>query len=146
MNTVTLNSEPSLHSCLGEIRELWRRHKWLKVTISTNKPRSLDQNAISHAWYEQLARELPEDDALGWKSFCKLHFGVPILRAEDDQFREFYDAAMKATLTYEQKLAAMKFVPVTSLMSKPQLSKYLEAMQMNFLARGVRLEFPQEAA
>lgn len=144
MTTLTLNSEPSLQSALGEIRELWKAHKWLKVTVQTSKPRSLDQNAISHSWYLQLARELPDDDALGHKAYCKLHFGVPILRAEDEQFRTFYDTAMKSTLTYEQKLAAMKFVPVTSLMTKSQLSKYLEAMQSEFIGRGVVLEFPEE--
>jgi hypothetical protein len=143
VTTWTLNSETSLQSTLGEIRELWKANKWLKVTAKTGKPRSSDQNSISHAWYEQLARELPEDDTSGWKSYCKLHIGVPLLRAEDGQFREFYDAAVKG-LKYEQKLAAMKFVPVTSLMTKGQLSKYLEAMQMEFVGRGVQLEFPQE--
>ena len=142
MTTYMLNSEYSLQSALGEIRDLWKFHKWLKVTVQTSKPRSIDQNAISHAWYEQLARELLEDDAIGWKSYCKLHFGVPLLRAEDQQFREFYDNAMKNSLTYEQKLAAMKFVPVTSLMTKAQLSKYLEAMQAG-IGRGVVLEFPE---
>lgn len=67
---------------------------------------------------------------------------MPILRAEDEEFRTFYDGALKG-LSYEQKREAMKFVPVTSLMTKPQLSKYLEAMQNDFIGRGVRLEFPK---
>lgn len=109
------------------------------------KVRTLDQNSISHAWYQQLAKEIPEDDALGWKSFCKLHFGVPILRAEDEEFCEAYDKAIKG-LAYEQKLQAMSILPVTSRMNKKQLSKYLEAMQNHFLGQGVRLEFPEAAA
>jgi hypothetical protein len=129
MSAFTINSEVSLQTFIGDIREQW----------------SLDQNAISHAWYEQLARELREYDALGWKCECKLLHGVPILRAEDPEFRRFYDGAIKATLMYPEKLAAMKFVPVTSLMTKQQLSKYLEAMREHFLRRGVRLEFPVEA-
>lgn len=145
MTTLTLNSEPSLQSALGEIRTLWQQNKWLKVTVQTSKPRSLDQNALSFAWYEQLARELPDDDADGWRCFCKLHFAVPILRAEDATFREFYDTALKSTLTYEQKIAAMRFVPVTSLMTKAQLSKYLESVQTEFIGRGVVLEFPCES-
>ena len=146
MTTLTLNSEPSLQSALGEIRTLWQQNKWLKVTVQTSKPRSLDQNALSFAWYEQLARELPDHDADGWRCFCKLHFAVPILRAEDEQFRTFYDTALKSTLTYEQKLAAMKFVPVTSLMTKAQLSRYLESVQSEFIGRGVVLEFPEVGA
>lgn len=145
MSSWTVNSEPSLQSFMGDIRELFRANKYLKLTAKVGKARSLDQNAISHAWYEQLARELREDDALGWKCFCKLHYGIPILRAEDEEFRQFYDGAIKG-LTYEQKIAAMKFMPVTSLMTKPQLSAYLEAMRDGFLKHSVRLEFPEDAA
>lgn len=144
MTTAVINSDNSLQSFIGEIRELYRVHRYVKVSAKTGKARSLDQNAISHAWYEQLARELREDDALGWKCYCKLHHGVPILRAEDEDFREAYDATIKG-MTYEQKLKAMRLLPVTSLMTKEQLSKYLEAMQGDFERRGVRLEFPDQA-
>lgn len=139
----TVNSDNGLQQFLGDVRELYRKNRFLKVSIRVGKDRSLDQNAISHAWYEQLARELPEDDAIGWKSYCKLHHGVPVLRSEDEQFREFYDSSVKK-LAYEDKLKAMRFVPVTSLMTKTQLSKYLEAVQDDFRKRGVSLEFPEE--
>ena len=126
---------------LGIIRKEWAAHKYLRVTITPGKARSLNQNDISHTWYEQLARELPEYDALGWKCYCKLHHGVPILRAEDADFREAY-AGIKS-LTYEQKIAVMKYFPVTSLMTKAQLSAYLEAMQSYFDGLGVFLKFPE---
>jgi hypothetical protein len=143
MTDFTINSDASLQSTFGELREMYRQHKYLRVSAKAGKDRSLDQNAISHAWYEQLARELHEYDALGWKCECKLLHGVPILRAEDAEFRQFYDRAIKQSLSYEEKLAAMRFVPVTSVMTKQQLSKYLEAMRDHFLRRGVRLEFPE---
>lgn len=139
-----INSDTSLQSVIRELREMYRQHRYVKISAKTGKARSLDQNAISHTWYEQIARELREDDALGHKCYCKLHHGVPILRAEDEQFREAYDAVIKG-LTYEQKLIAMRHWPVTSIMTKPQLSKYLEAMQGDFERRGVRLEFPEIA-
>lgn len=145
MSDYTINSEPALQSLIGELRDTFKAHRFLRVTVRTGKARSLDQNAISHAWYQQIARERREDDELGWKAYCKLHHGVPILRAEDAEFREFYDGALKG-LAYEQKLTAMKYLPVTSLMTKPQLSKYLEAVQADFRNQGVWLEFPQEAA
>ena len=138
-----VNSEASLQSFIGDIRESFRKDKFLRITAKIGKARSLDQNSISHVWYAQMARELREDDELGWKGYCKLHFGVPILRTEDQEFREFYDRALKV-LTYEQKLAAMKFVPVTSEMTKPQLTKYLEAMQEGMAQQGVILDFPKE--
>lgn len=142
MTSLVINSEVSLQTAIGELRELWREHRYLRVSVRKGKDRSLDQNAISHTWYEQIARELREETALDVKSYCKLHFGVPILRAEDEDFRSTYDGAIKG-LTYEQKLQVMRLLPVTSLMTKSQLSQYLEAMQAHYAGRGVRLEFPE---
>ena len=144
MTAWVINSESALQSAIGDLREMWNTYKYVKINAKTGKARSLDQNAISHAWYEQLSRELKEDDILGWKCYCKLHHGVPILRADDEEFRESYDSVIKG-LTYEQKLISMRVWPVTSIMTKEQLSKYLEAMQADFLPRGVRLEFPVAA-
>lgn len=143
MTTLVANSADSLQSALGELRELWGRHKFLRISVKAGKDRSLPQNALSHAWYAQLARELREDDELGWKCYCKLHHGVPILRAEDAEFREAYDAVIKP-LSYEKKLIAMRHWPVTSLMTKEQLSKYAELVQADFRSRGVLLEFPDQ--
>jgi hypothetical protein len=145
MAAIVVNSAERLQSILGDIREQWGKHHYLRVTIKTGKDRSLDQNAISHAWYEQIARELREDSPEDVKSECKLRFGVPILRAHDEDFREMYDASMKGHLSYHQKLKAMRFLPVTSLMTVPQLSQYLEDMQRHYAKVGVMLEFPEDA-
>lgn len=143
MSAWTINSESALQTFIGDMRDLFRSHKFVKVSAKVGKDRSLSQNAIGHCWYEQIARELREDDALGVKCYCKLTIGVPILRAEDEAFRSFYDGALKG-LSYEQKLEAMKFVPVTSIMTKPQESRYLESVQAAYANR-VRLEFPEAA-
>ena len=143
MPELIINSDNALQDAFGILRELYVRHRYLKLTIKIGKARSLDQNAILHAWIEQIARELREDDALGWKCYIKLHCGVPILRAEDEQFREAYDQVIKP-LSYEKKLIAMKCWPVSSLMTKPQLSALLEATQEEFLKRGVKLDFPPD--
>lgn len=147
MSLMIVNSEQALSRCIGDLREQWKVHKFLRVTTKTGKDRSLDQNAISHAWYEQVALELREDTAAEVKRYCKLHHGVPILRAEDPEFREFYDKAIKG-LTYEQKLKAMDFVPVTSEMKVKQLSQYLVEVRNDFRAdvrdNKVMLEFPPE--
>lgn len=143
MSTLVINSDESLQKAFGALREMYQKHRFLRINPKTGKDRSLPQNSFSHAWYGQLARELPEDDALGWKCYCKLHHGVPILRAENEEFREVYDAVIRP-LSYEKKLIAMRNWPVTSEMTKQQLSKYAEAVQMDFAQRGVRLEFPVE--
>src|SRR5690606_3756692 len=108
-------------------------------------PRTLAQNAGTHVLYEIIAQALPEDDALGWKCYCKLHHGVAILRAEDSEFREIYDTTIKG-MTYEQKLKVMRYFPVTSLMDKKQINKYIEALQADFEPRGVILELEGEPA
>jgi hypothetical protein len=92
-----------------------------------------------------VARELREDDERGVKRFCKLHFGVPILRAEDDEFREAYDGSILRVLSYEQKLVAMDMLPVTSRMNTTQLKRYTDDVQDHY--RGcVDLQYPVEMA
>jgi len=142
MAVAIVSSENSLQSLIGTLRDEFKSHHYLKVNIKSGKDRSTDQNSISHAWYEQLARELKDEDALGWKSFCKLNFGVPILRAEDAEFRAVYDEAIKP-LSYEKKIKVMAYFPVTSIMTKSQLSKYLETMRTHFIGANVLLEFPE---
>ena len=137
----TVFSAEGLQSLLGDLRNAFAESNRLTVSWSVAL-RTIDQNALSHALYEQLARELPEYDAKGWKRMCKLHYGVPILRADDEHFREFYDSALKR-LDYERKIAAMEYVPVTSIMSKSQLSRYIADMARSFaVERGVHLELP----
>lgn len=141
MSLMIVNSQQTLSQAIGDIREAWAVHKFLKISVKTGKDRSLDQNAISHAWYEQVANELREGSALDVKCECKLVCGVPILRAEDNEFREFYDKAIRKALTYEEKLSAMKFFPITSIMTVSQLSQYLVAVQAHYKNR-VELLFP----
>lgn len=140
MNIV--NSDESLQRFMGEVRNQYQAHRYLRISVKTGKARTLPQNDITHVWYGQMARELPEDDALGWRCYCKLHHGVPILRAEDAEFKDMYDPIIKGR-SYEEKLLVMKYLPVTSLMSRKQLSAYAEAVQVDFRARGVMLEFPE---
>ena len=141
MTTLYIHSDTSLQKAIGALREEYRKHSKLKVTVRDSDGRSLDQNALSHAWYEQVSNELSQDSALDVKCESKLHCGVPILRADDEDFRQAYDVAIKG-LSYEQKLEAMKFWPVTSLMTKRQLGTYLDSVQSYYLKRGVVLEFP----
>lgn len=125
----------------------WLRSKCqpgLKYTLKLTKyqkKRSLDQNAQSFVWYEQIAQELKEDDITGWRRFCKLSFGVPILRAHDSEFRELYDKCIKRSLSYQEKLIAMDVLPVSSRMNTELFNLYFTAMQDHFIKLGVNLEF-----
>jgi hypothetical protein len=141
MEPLIVNSDPSLQDAFGRLREDYAQHRYLCVTWKTGKHRSLPQNDQDHVWYEQLARELREDDKRGWTRFCKLHFGVPIMRSEDADYRAAYDATIR-TLSYDQKLIAMDHWPVTRLMTKKQIKQYQTDMQDFFRTRhGVELKY-----
>ncbi|MDP4546506.1 hypothetical protein [Marinobacter sp. MDS2] len=143
MNEIVINSEPSLRKALRDVEAEYREHKFLRLRTKAGVGRSLDQNAISHAWYNDIALQIA-DTPENVKCECKLRFGVPILRAEDPDFREMYDNSILRNLTYEQKLKAMRYMPVTSNMTKPQLSRYLQHVQASYAQQGVMVFFPQE--
>lgn len=131
----------NLNSIIANLDPLQRHTIKIKPFTET---RSDLQNRLSHSWYGELAENLKENDAIGYKCFCKLHFGVPIMRAEEDEFREIYDTAIKA-LSYEKKLAMMKILPVTSLMNTKQLTSYLEQMKNYYFEHnGFDLKYPQD--
>lgn len=109
------------------------------VKYVTTDKRTLDQNAMSHVWYGQIAKAMEVSTGYA-KCYCKLHFGVPILRAEDERFRALYDKVIKHGLTYVEKLEAMRILPVTSRMNKDQKGRYLSAVQVHFSEQGIYLE------
>ena len=121
-----------------------RESEWLMSIKPYKKDRSADQNALSHVWYAQLAAKLREYTAQGYKGFCKLHFGIAILR-EDPEFTEMYDRIFKP-MDYETKLEIMStpgLFDVTSLMKTDQMSLYLEQIQQHY-ADQIQLRFPNE--
>ena len=59
----------------------------------------------------------------------------------DGKFRTPVDRAVKP-MDYPDKLTLMEWFPVTSLMTTPQLSQYLEKVQDHYRGR-VALEFPE---
>ena len=143
VTTIDVWNQATESEAIGAIRAARAEHRRCKVTIRAGK-RSLDHNAVSHIWYAQISTELREDTPEGVHRECKLLYGVPILRAEDDDFRAFYDTAIKHALTYEQKLAAMRWIPVTSLMTPAQMKRYTDDMQKAYAGR-VQLEYPEAA-
>lgn len=104
--------------------------------------RSLDQNALSHRWYGQIAKA-GEYDTVGARRFCKLHFGVPIMRAGEtklcENFRAGWDSLIKTRMTYPEKLGLMDWWPVTSLMDWKQMREFLTAIQTHFVEKGLIL-------
>jgi hypothetical protein len=105
--------------------------------------RSLDQNEMIHALYKQIAEQKQDESFKDIRRHCKLHSGVPILRRDQQEFRNFYDTALKR-LDYEFKLESMDFVPVTSRMNKKQASEYIEEVIREYSQQGLCLLHPSE--
>lgn len=90
------------------------------------RDRSGEQNRTMWLWASQASQQLgetPDEVQRRWK----LHHGVPILREDSEEFRQFYDRALKR-LPYELKLEAMRFVPVTSEMKVRQMVRFMDAI------------------
>jgi len=141
INKYTINSEDSLSDMIGILRHTFKEKKYFQVTVNDGKKRSLNQNAATHLWYAKVSREEREYTPEQVKNLCKLHFGLPILRADDEQYNEWCIKVIDP-LPYESKIEAMRYTPCTSLMRTTQLSEFLEHIQQHYAGR-VELEFEE---
>ena len=116
----------------------------LTVTWVQGALRSSQQNRLAQRWFTDVASQLGDQTHEEVRAMCKLHFGVPILRAENEAFRVSYDATMKH-LPYEAKLAAVQAfdLPVTRLMTAKQMTAFMDGMQRHWTGQGVRLTDPE---
>lgn len=115
------------------------------VAITKGKKRSIEQNRLQRLWCNEAAEQLQDEAAEDKRAYCKLHFGVPILRMENEDFRAAYDRVIRPH-SYEDKLLMMRVpldFPVTRLMRTGQKKRYLDQMWMHFTALGVRLTDPE---
>lgn len=114
------------------------------VSIAKGGKRSLKQNRLQRLWLNEIAEQLGDLTPEDVRAYCKLTVGVPILRAENDTFRERYDAIIKP-LPYEQKMALMMEpldFPITRIMTTKQATAYLDGVHRHFSERGIVLTDP----
>ena len=115
----------------------------LTVTWTAGASRSGRQNRLLYLWYSDISRHMGDQTPQQVRAECKLTLGVPILRHSDEAFRAFYDGGLRG-LSYEAKIAAMEFVPVSSYMTTPQMTEYLNAIDRKYSPMGVRLTDPAQ--
>lgn len=132
-----INSTASLAKAQKELAEAWEKHKYLRVSVACGHDRSAIQNRLSHVWYSQIGRETG-DSPEEVHSFCKLTFGVPILRMESEDFARSAEYLIDP-LPYEQQLEAMRWLPVTRLLSVQGMNSYLTTMQSYYGRHGIGL-------
>ena len=116
----------------------------LTVTWTQGASRSDVQNRLAQRWFSDISVQLGDQTHEDVRAECKLLFGVPILRAENEAFRVSYDRTFY-TMTHEAKLEAIKAfdLPVTRLMTVKQMTAFMDAMHKHWTAQGVRLTDPE---
>lgn len=110
------------------------------------KHRSNQQNRLQRRLINEIAEQKPDETAEEIRGYCKLRFGVPILRAENDLFCEKYDRLIKPR-PYEEKLELMMEpmdFPVTRIMTTEQKTRYINALVDHFRAQGFVLTLPND--
>lgn len=117
------------------------------LSTATGKHRTDGQNRLSHQWYKDAAGQQEGIRASDVRAYCKLTIGVPILREENDAYREAYDRRVRP-LSYEEKIALMGEpfdLAVTRVMNTKQLNRYLDTMQRHYAEQGIILTTPEWA-
>lgn len=95
------------------------------IKISDKKiNRSKAINNLSHRWYSDVAKQGKEYTPGEVKAIAKFRWGVPIMR-QHDKFNEHWLRLEKVCLSYEEKIDAMEFLPVTSLFTNAEMSQYM---------------------
>lgn len=130
------------------VRFIETRKLPLTASIVAGKHRTNEQNRLQRRWMTEIAEQLAGtfENAEQARGYCKLHFGIPILREENEAFRLAYDRRLKP-LPYEAKLDLMMepvSIPVTSIMTTKQKSAYLDSVHRHFSGQGVVLTNPDD--
>lgn len=116
------------------------------ITIAQGKRRSVEQNRLQRLWLNEISEQLGDQTPEEIRGYCKLTIGVPILRAENEAFRQKYDDVVKP-LPYEHKLKIMMEpldMPVTRIMTVAQKTQYLDGIIRHFAEKGVLLTVPDD--
>ena len=109
--------------------------------------RTIEQNKLQRKWMLE-AQDQGDMTAEEYRGYCKLHFGVPMLRAESDEFAAKYDQYVRP-LPYETKMALMMEpfdFPVTRLMDTAQKGRYLDQIYVYLTGLGFKLTEPEKRA
>jgi hypothetical protein len=107
--------------------------------------RRIAQNRMAFEIYKQVSQRLDGHTVEDVRAICKLCVAVPILRAENDNFREKYDRIIRP-LPYETKLELMVEpldFPVTRLMTVKQMSRFVTDALAYWDRAGVSVMLPE---
>jgi len=141
MTTHTIKDEPRRDGLLKHIQGL-------ALPFDVEFPdddHSKKQNNMQWKWYAEAAAQLRDYSADYYHGFCKVKFGVPILMAASEKYRDAYEKNI-GKLLYEKQVELMRgpLFKVTSVMTKKQFSQYLDEVFQHFSKLDVKLTDPED--
>tara|TARA_R110002051_G_scaffold97106_2_gene167267 strand:- start:1027 stop:1488 length:462 start_codon:yes stop_codon:yes gene_type:complete len=125
-----------LENCTEAIVESWKEYGSILVYIIDGRQRSELQNALQHAMYREIGKQLFGGDMEHAKCECKLTIGVPILRETSEDFRRVYDNNLKK-LVYDAKLEVIGMISISSLFSVECAHRYIDLIYDTYAQKGV---------
>ena len=140
---MVLHGESDKKNLLDMLQKVELEYPIDVVIKRANKNRSLAQNRTQWQWFRDAGQQ-GDMTASEQRAYCKLHFGIPILRRDSPEYREKYDQIIRP-LEYENKLSLMMEpfdFPVTSAMNVAQHSEFLDKVKEHFEGLGFQLTDP----
>jgi hypothetical protein len=144
------NSDRSLEESIAVVRNTYLEKRYVRITVTTGRDRSLDQNALWFSFYQRISSVFGDDSAADinyWRAFCKLRFGVPILQVHSEEFRNrWYRLVLTnpALQSWEAQMDLMQDnmfgqdgFPVSRLFNTKQGCEYTEAIVRCFTPQGI---------
>lgn len=114
--------------------------------VTPGRARTVAQNKLQRMWLNEISEQMGDRTPEEVRGFCKLHFGVPIMRSASEGFQQTYDEVIRP-LPYPAKLKLMMVpldLPVTRIMNTKQTTQYLDDIYAYFTAEGVALTMPDD--
>jgi len=143
--SIILKNERGIEELVNLINQVELEYP-IEVSIGEFKDsRSKAQNRLQHQWWKD-AESQGDQKAWEYRAYCKLHFGIPILRRDSREYRDAYDQVLRP-LSYEHKLILMREpmdYPVTRAMTVKQHTEFLDMVKEHLNGLGFRLTDPEE--
>lgn len=141
---ISVNCRSMLTEAITRMSKMFEDKHFVVVSLRPGKDRTLDQNRLWFAMYKRIAQMTQIGDVEDARKYCKLHFGVPIMRSADADFRNGWNL-MFLHLDYETKIELMgpcslfgpDGFPVTRLFNRAQGIAYTDQIVAEFSAKGV---------
>lgn len=129
---------------LNFFRKAWAidlsKRPW-ELTAQPYKPkRSNAQLRLSFMWYAELAKQSGNGKDHE-RNFSKWTYGCPILVESDAQFSAYYENLINK-FDYEQCVASMEYISITSMFNVHQFTEYLKHIELYAAEQGYQLTKP----